>query len=312
MDQDKSTYPEMFGLRKKTFAGIESEFSPKCAVEVSSEERQQFFEDLWEEGGLAFWLANYRDIITNKESNQHAYEFWRAKVLPRIKDPKKAEILAPEKKPYFFGTKRATLEQRYYEVYNQDNVELVDARRNPIKEVVPKGVITDDGVLHELDILILATGFDSVTGGILAIDIKGSKGQSLKSKWEKGTWTNMGLTTAGFPNMFFLYGPQGPTSFCNGPTCAEIQGDWIATVMDYLRKNGLKQLDPTTEAEEEWRQLTNGIGDATLLPFTASEYMGTNIPGKPKEMLNYLGGLPDYIQRITSAIDLGFPGFTLQ
>ncbi|OCL12744.1 monooxygenase [Glonium stellatum] len=301
-DQDKSKYSDLFELRKTTFAGIEREFNPKCAADVSPEERQEFFEELWEEG----------DIIMNKESNQHAYEFWRSKVLPRIKDPKKAEILAPKKKPYFFSTKRATLEQRYYEVYNQDNVESVDAKANPIKEVVPNGVITGDGKLHELDILILATGFDSVTGGILAIDIHGSNGQSLKSKWEKGTWTNMGLTTAGFPNIFFLYGPQGPTSFCNGPTCAEIQGNWIADVMDYLKKNGFKQLDSTAEAEAEWRQLTNGIGDTTLLPFTASEYMGTNIPGKPKEMLNYLGGLPDYVKRITSAVDLGFPGFTLQ
>ncbi len=141
---------------------------------------------------------------------------------------------------------------------------------------------TEDGKLYEFDILILATGFDSVTGGILSIDINGIDGQSLKSKWADGTYTNLGMMTSGFPNMMFLYGPQGPTSFCNGPTCAEIQGDWIASTMTYLRNHGLRYLDTKPEAEQDWRRTVNQIGDMTLLPETESEYMGTNIPGKPK------------------------------
>jgi len=310
-EQNKATYPGLFELRKKTFAGIDREFNPKQAAQVSDAERQEFFEKIWTEGGLSFWLATYQDVIINPESNRHAYEFWRSKVLPRIKDPKKAEILAPENPPYYFGTKRATLEQRYYEVYNQDNVDLVDVRANPIKEVVPNGIITADGVLHELEILILATGFDSVTGGILAIDIEGLDGQVLRQKWANGTYTSFGLATAGFPNMFFLYGPQGPTSFCNGPTCAEIQGDWIVDTLTFLRDKGYKRLDVSEKAEQEWREQVNAIGNATLLPHTASEYMGTNIPGKPKEMLNYLGGLPNYIQQINAVLSEGFPGYHL-
>ncbi|KAK9383376.1 FAD/NAD(P)-binding domain-containing protein [Kockiozyma suomiensis] len=307
--QDKNKYDDIYKLRHKTFAGIEREFNPKSAVEVSDEERTAFFEEIWEEGGLTFWLGNYYDVIINKESNRLAYDFWRSKVLPRISDPAKAELLAPKEPPYYFGTKRATLEQRYYEVYNQSNVDLVNARANPITEVVKDGVITADGELHKLDILILGTGFDSVTGGILAIEVTGSNGQSLQEKWKNGTWTSMGLTTSGFPNMFFLYGPQGPTSFCNGPTCAEIQGDWIVDTMKYLRSKNLVAIDATSEAEKAWKEQVEMYGNATLLPETASEYMGTNIPGKPKEVLNYMGGLPNYIQQIQEVQQKGFPGF---
>ncbi|KAL4810337.1 Baeyer-Villiger monooxygenase [Aspergillus unguis] len=310
-EQNKSKYADLYKLRKQTFAGIDKEFNPKAAADVSPEERQEFFERIWAEGGLSFWLATYKDIITDRESNRHAYEFWRSKVLPRIKDPKAAALLAPVNPPYYFGTKRATLEQRYYEIYNQENVTLVDASTNPITSVTPKGVQTADGTIHEVDILVLATGFDSVTGGILNIDIQGSS-QSLKDKWAKGTWTNLGLMTAGFPNMFFLYGPQGPTSFCNGPTCAEVQGDWIVETIKFMREKGYRELEPTTEAEDKWREHVNMVGNVTLLPETRSEYMGTNIPGKPKEMLNYLGGLTDYIKRIESTTELGYPGFVLQ
>lgn len=310
-EQDKSRYAAIYELRRHTFAGLDNEFNASPFASTTPEQRQAFFEEIWQEGGLSFWLATYREVIMNKELNGEAYDFWRSKVLPRIKEPKKAKLLAPEQPPYYFGTKRATLEQRYYEVYNQDNVDLVDAAQNPITEVRPDGVITQDGEVRKLDMLILATGFDSVTGGILNITINGRDGVSLQEKWKTGTWTHLGLMTSGFPNMFFLYGPQGPTSFCNGPTCAEVQGDWIMQTMNYLRANRLRELDPSLEAENSWRALVNQIGDATLLPETRSEYMGTNVPGKPKEMLNYLGGVTDYIKRISSVVARGYPGFQL-
>jgi len=147
-DQDKSKYEAIYQKRKDTFAGIDREFNPASLLSQTEEEREKFFEELWQEGGLLFWLANYQDVITNRDANIVAYRFWRSKVLPRIKDPKVAEILAPEVPPYFFGTKRATLEQRYYEVYNQDNVELIDTRTNAISKVVPEGVVTEIGRAH--------------------------------------------------------------------------------------------------------------------------------------------------------------------
>ncbi|TVY26702.1 Baeyer-Villiger monooxygenase [Lachnellula hyalina] len=311
-DQDKSTYEAIFGKRSTMFAGIDQEFNWDSCVKATDEERQAFFEGLWEQGGLLFWLANYQDVIIDKEANAYAYTFWRNKVIQRIKDPKVAEILAPEIPPFFFGTKRATLEQRYYEVYNQENVDLINAKVNPIKEIVPSGVITEDGILHELDLLVLATGYDAVTGGFTAIDIKGSKEQSLKEKWLKGSHTAYGMATAGFPNMFFPYGPQAPTTFCNGPTCAEIQGDWIASALEFMREKKLTRIDAKEETEAAWREQVNMIGNMTLIPQTQSEYMGTNIPGKPKEMLNYLGGLPRYVEQIEAVRDSGYAGFDLK
>ncbi|KEZ41481.1 Cyclopentanone 1,2-monooxygenase [Scedosporium apiospermum] len=303
-DQVKAEYEELFERRKKMFAGLTTEFNPQSAVQVSDEEREAFFEKIWTQGGLSFWLATYQDVIRDTEANKYAYEFWRKKTLPRIKKPGLAELLAPEKPPYYFGTKRATLEQKYYEVYNNDHDDRVSL-------VVPNGVITKDGTLRELDILIFATGFDSVTGGILSIDIKGVDGLPLQEKWKNGTYTHLGMMTAGFPNMMFLYGPQGPTSFCNGPTCAELQGDWIIKTIIHLRDQNRHHIDPTGEAEQEWRTLVNQIGDMTLLPRTKSEYMGTNIPGKPKEMLNFLGGLVEYTKHIDNAFNHGFQQFVV-
>jgi len=162
-------------------------------------------------------------------------------------------LIAPSKAPHAFGTKRPSLEQRYYDVYNQPNVDLINLEDDHILEVKPKGVQTASG-FYELDVLVLATGFDSVTGGLTQIDIKGIDGQSLKSKWAKGTWTYLGMSTAGFPNLFFLYGPQGPTAFCNGPTCAEMQGNWIISCIEHMRNQGKTRIDATVAAENEWRK----------------------------------------------------------
>ncbi|KAH8770715.1 hypothetical protein F5883DRAFT_520526 [Diaporthe sp. PMI_573] len=310
-DQIKAQYTQIFKVRKSKFAGIDSEFSPKSAVEVSDEEREAFFEEIWTKGGLSFWLGTYQDVIRHPVANKYAYEFWRKKTLPRVKNPAVAELLAPEKPPYYFGTKRATLEQRYYEVYNQGNVDLISTKANPIVKVVPEGVVAADGKLRELDVLIFATGFDSVTGGILSIDIKGIGNLSLQEKWKEGTYTELGMMTAGFPNMMFLYGPQGPTSFCNGPTCAELQGDWISDTILRLRQQNHQYIDATPEAEQEWHTLVKQLGDQTLLPQTKSEYMGTNIPGKPKEMLNFLGGLVEYTKHINRAFEKEGACFTV-
>lgn len=162
-------------------------------------------------------------------------------------------MIAPSKAPHAFGTKRPCLEQRYYDVYNQPNVDLINLGDDPILEVTPKGIQTASG-FHELDVLVLATGFDSITGGLTQIDIKGIDGQTLKSKWANGTLTYLGMTTAGFPNLFFLYGPQGPTAFCNGPTCAELQGNWIINCIEHMRHEGKTRIDATAAAEKEWRQ----------------------------------------------------------
>lgn len=149
---------------------------------------------------------------------------------------------------------------------------------------------------HQFDVIILATGFDSVTGGLCQIDIKGTDGVSLADKWSKGTWTYLGMTTANFPNMFFLYGPQGkcsllwfssnansssgPTAFANGPTIVELQGDWIIDAIDYCNKNNKKTIDPTAQSEAGWTKHVAELCDITLFPGIDSWYMGVSVLSK--------------------------------
>jgi cation diffusion facilitator CzcD-associated flavoprotein CzcO len=306
----KEKYPEMFDRRAKTFAGFDYDVLAKSALEVSEDERQATFERLWEIGGFAPWIGSFNDILLNEEANRAAYKFWRDKTLKRIKDPAVAEILAPTEPIHPFGVKRPSLEQHFYEIFNQPNVSLVDLRSTPIERVTRNGIKTAAGE-HELDILVLATGFDAVTGGLTSIDIRGTKGETLKEKWANGVCAQLGMAAAGFPNLLFVYGPQSPNGFCNGPTCAEVQGDWIARLLDHLRQGNYTRVEATVPAEEAWRAQVLALADATLFPRADSWYLGANIPGKPREMLSFTGGLPAYLAKCRESAERGYEGFVL-
>ena len=181
----KETYPEMFDQRTKTFSGSNIDFLATSALDVSDAERHAIFERLWEMGGFAPWIGGFNDILENEAANRAAYDFWREKTRARIKDPAVAEILAPTEAIHPYGVKRPSLEQNFYEIFNQQNVSLVDLRTTPIERVTRGGIKTAAGE-YELDILVLATGFDAVTGGLTSIDIRGTQGETLKEKWAKG------------------------------------------------------------------------------------------------------------------------------
>ncbi|KAK7461691.1 hypothetical protein VKT23_008118 [Stygiomarasmius scandens] len=304
-------YPVLFKKRFQTFGGFTYDLiNDKTTLGVSPEERRRHYEAIWAEGGFRFWIGNYADMFTNKEANDEAYAFWREKVRERIKDPRMKEKLAPTVAPHPFGVKRPSLEQNYYEVFNQSNVTLVDVNETPIEEITPKGVKTKDGKEYELDVLVLATGFDMVTGGITAINVKGTDGEPIGEKWKKdGVHTYLGMTVATYPNMFFLYGPQGPTSFCNGPSCLELQGEWIINCIKHMLNQGYTSVEADKNAEKAWRQLVLDINDKTLFPLAKSWYMGANIPGKRIEPLNFPGGVPLYHKHITEAVEKGYDGF---
>ena len=176
--------------------------------------------------------------------------------------------------------------------------------------MTPTGVQTSS-TYTDLDVLILATGFDAYTGGLTRISITGTDEQTIQSKWSGGTWTYLGLSIAGFPNMFFPYGPQAPTALCNGPTCAELQGDYIVSMIEYVTKSGKTRMEAEVGAEEAWRKHVQDICFLTLFPGTSSWYMGANIPGKPREALNYLGGVCAYKKEIESVRERGFEGFVV-
>lgn len=307
----KESFAEMFPKRGDSFGGTDYDFFPKSGLEATPEERRALFEELWQTGGFRYWVANFHDVFVNPEVNDMVYAFWREKTLARLKKPGLAEKLAPLHPVHPFGVKRPSLEQTYYDVFNQDNVDLIDVRENPIERVTRKGVVTRDGIEHELDILILATGFDAITGALTSIDIRGTKGTTLKEKWADGVRSHLGFAAADFPNLFWVYGPQSPSAFCIGPVCAELQGEWIVNVLEYMREKKLNRMVATAEAEEAWNNHVNEIAEMTLFPAADSWYMGTNVPGKRRQLLAYPGGLPLYLQKCREAAENDYAGFEL-
>ncbi|KAL6240301.1 hypothetical protein RBB50_012788 [Rhinocladiella similis] len=312
-DREKQKYPEKHAFVKQSVSGFAIVGADKKTAEDSPEVRKEFWEALWKKQGFNPWIGNYNDLLYNQDANDQFYLFWREKVRERItrrSDPELIENLAPTHPPHPFGTKRASLEQGYYEVYNQDNVELVNIKKNPISEITPTGVKTAEKV-YELDVLVLATGFDAVTGGLCQIDIHGTEGVTLKQKWEKGTWTYLGIATSGFPNMLMMYGPHSPGAFSVGPTLNEIQGDWVISCMQNMRLRNQTKIDVLPTAEARWTKLVNDLANSSLFPKANGWWMGANIPGKPREALSYIAGLANYRKAINECSDSGYAGFVL-
>lgn len=310
-DEMKKEYPARYRRRTESSGGFDFPEVTKSALEVSEEERNATFEAAWARGGFSFWSNTFADILLNMDANQTAYDFWRSKVHGRVNDPATAETLAPAVAPHPFGVKRPSLEQNYYELFNQDNVDLVDLKKTPLEKITSRGVQVDGKEL-EFDILVMATGFDAVTGGLTQIDIKGTRGETLKEHWESGAKTHLGVSVNGFPNMLLVYGPQSPSGFCNGPSCAEIQGDWIIRMLEDMRQREIRRFEATAEAEDTWTEHVNMIGEMTMFPKADSWYMGANIPGKPRQILNYPGGVQLYMEQCNESAKEGYKGFLLE
>jgi len=311
--EPKEDYHRIFRDSFNTYSGLvlDMDWNPKKAMDATPEERQELYEHLWNRGGFAFWVGTFHDILYNQEANETAYKFWCSKTRARIIDPVKKDLLAPVVPPHPFGTKRPCLEQRYYEVYNQENVDLFNIRESPILEITDKGIITEKEGLTEVDIIILATGFDNLTGSLLNIKLTNGKGQSLQEYWKNGTSTYLGLSIAGFPNCYFTYGPQGPTPFCSGIASAAIQGGFAIKLMTKMRNEKLKIAEAQAEAENQWTTRVRDLWESSLFPLAESWYQGANIPGKKKEALAYVGGLPKYIKELEQCAKNNYEGFAL-
>ena len=308
----KVNMKEKYARRAHTRAGYDFDYldyAGESAAGYTPQQIQQMYETYWEEGGFVPWLGNFAEIYTDERVNRMAYDFWRDKVRQRITDPAMAQKLAPTIAPHPYGVKRISLEQRYYEVFNQDNVTLVCLNETPIERITRDGVLTRDGRLHELDILVFATGFDMVTGGLTAIDIQNPAGVSLRSQWREGVSAFMGSMTNGFPNMLFVYGPQAPSGLSNGPSCSELQGDEIVALLQYMRAHGLQRLESSAEADAAWRKRIDDFAAGTLFGRASSWYMATNIPGKAAQMINYPIGMPDYLEQWQAVKAAGYAGF---
>ena len=306
----KASYPEIFAKCRASRGSFLHEADPRITFEVSPEEREAFWEKLYWERGFGIWMGNFRDMIVSREANDAISEFIRKKIRQRVRNPELAEKLCP--KNHGFGTRRVPLETRYYEVYNQDNVELVDLRETPIQRVTAHGIETTSGT-HALDLIICATGFDAITGAFDRIDIRGVGGQRLKDKWADGPRTLLGLQTAGFPNLLTLVGPHNAATFCNIPRCIEQNVEWVTDLLRYMRAKGHQRIEATPAAEEAWTQHVYEAVAFTLLPTADSWFMGVNqnLPNKKRTFLAYLGGAPAYRARCDEIAAKDYEGFKL-
>ena len=310
--QIKASYPQIFQQCRETNGCFLHKSDPRSALEVSPEEREAFFEHLYQQPGFAIWIGNFMDILMTPEANKTISDFIAKKIRQRVKDPKTAEKLIPT--DHGFGTRRVPQETHYYEVYNQPNVELVSLIETPIERITPQGIKTSDRE-REFDIIIYATGFDAITGALDRIDIRGVGGLKLKDKWRDGPRTYLGLQSVGFPNLFTLVGPHNTATLCNIPRCIEQNVEWVSGVIGHLRSHQLQSVVPSEEAERSWTQHVNEIAEYTLFTKVNSWFTGvnTNVPGKDKpRIVVYVGGAPAYRERCDQESANGYPGFVLQ
>ncbi|MEJ8856309.1 NAD(P)/FAD-dependent oxidoreductase [Variovorax robiniae] len=294
-----------------TFAGFHYDFESGPWIEKTPEERIAVLEKFWDDGSLSMWLATFPEMFFDEGVSHEVSEFVRAKMRVRLNnDPDLCMKLIPS--DYGFGTHRVPLENKYLEVYLQDNVEAIDCRAAPIECVVPEGIRTADGKVHEVDVIILAVGFDAGSGALMRIDIRGRDGQSLKAQWTEEIRTAMGLQVHGFPNLFTTGAPLAPSAaLCNMTTCLQQQVDWITGCIAYARAHGKHVVEATKEFQDEWVAHHDETAAPTLVVKTDSWYMGSNVEGKPRRLLSYIGGVGNYRSRCDDLAANGYPGFAM-
>jgi len=306
----KAEYPERRAAAMETPFAIGGHTKPtNSALDVSKAERDAAYEAKWQEGGSISYLYAYTDLLVNKVSNDTASEFVRDKIRATVRDPRTAELLAPKDHP--IGTKRLCLDTNYYETYNRPNVNLVDVRSDPIDRITETGLELNSGTAFELDAIVFATGFDAMTGALNEIDIRTSDGAALRSHWEGGPLTYLGVMVAGFPNMFVVTGPGSPGVKTQMIASIEQHVDWIADAIDHLHRHQLDRIEPTATAETAWVAHVNQVADSTLYPLANSWYVGANIPGKPRVFMPYVGGFDRYKKHCDAIAAKGYEGFTL-
>ncbi len=291
-------------MNSATVFGIDE--SSTAAMSVSAEERAKVYEDAWSEGGgFGFMLATFGDIITDHEANKTATDFIRAKIRATVTDQATADALCPTD----LYAKRPLCTDNYYETFNRDNVTLVNLKNAPIEEITERGIRTADGEI-ELDVIVFATGFDAFTGNYLKIETVGRDGERLQEKWSDGPRSYMGVATAGFPNLFMIYGPFGP--FTSQPLVHEFQINWFADAVKHMLDNGIRTIEVKRQAEDAWIATCNEIASHTLFAETDSWINGANIPGKPRKTMVYMGGMNNYADIIKNVASEGYSDFVLE
>jgi cation diffusion facilitator CzcD-associated flavoprotein CzcO len=303
----KADYDNIWQRVRESNFGFELYFLEKGALDVSDEELERELMARWDEGGFGIWLGAYADIFFVDEANAKVRAFLHDRIREKVDDPETAELLIP--KGYPFGVKRNPLDSGYFETFNLDHVHLVDVRANPIAAITEQGVRLEDGTEYAFDAIVYATGFDAMTGPMNRIDIRGRGGRLLREKWAEGPRTYLGLTSAGFPNLFTITGPQSPSVLSNMPVSIEQHVEFIGRVIGDMDERGAATVEATPEAEEEWVAHNQELANGTLFPTADTWYMGANIPGKPRVFMPNLDFVGPYRARCDDIAANGYPGF---
>jgi len=304
----RQNYPEIRRFaREEARNGIYTEMPDRGALDDGDNERRSKYEARWAHGGLTFMSA-YNNLALDKTANDTAANFVREKIAEIVKDPQTAKLLQPNNHP--IGSKRICIDTDYFAAFNRDNVTLVDIKSSPIEEITDNAVRAG-GKDYEVDAIVLATGFDAMTGSVAKIDIRGRNGQTLNQKWAEGPRTYLGLMSAGFPNLFIITGPGSPSVLSNMIVSIEQHVDWIADCLAYLREHGLDTMEAKKDAEDNWVAHVNEVAYTTLYPQANSWYMGANIPGKPRIFMPYIGGVGPYRQICSDVAAKGYEGFAM-
>jgi cation diffusion facilitator CzcD-associated flavoprotein CzcO len=303
----KERYGAFRAANKQTRLGFGSDYptSDGLTSDATPEERDARYRDRWERGGLHF-MGAYLDLLLSREANDTAADFVRDEIRGIVKDPEMAAKLLPDQ---VLGCKRLCVDTGYYQTFNRPNVALVDLSEAPIERLTERGLVAG-GREYELDGVVFATGFDAMTGALHKIDIRGRDGLPLARKWAEGPKTYLGLGTAGFPNFFVVAGPGSPSVLTNMIPSIEQHVDWIGDCIEQLRAKGLRFIEATTAAEEEWVAHSNLVASVTLFPSCNSWYLGANVPGKPRVFMPYLG-YSAYVAKCAEVASKGYEGFAL-
>jgi len=275
------------------------------ATVTDEDERARIFEERWNQGGLPF-LGAFGDLLFDPAANELVAEFVRNKIREIVSDPAVAELLCPRT---VIGCKRLCVDSGYYETFNRPNVRLVDVSERPIDQLTAHGLVTG-GTEHQLDCIVFATGFDAMTGALMAIDIKGKDGATLRDRWSAGPRTYLGLNVAGFPNLFTITGPGSPSVLTNMVASIEHHVEFIADAIAYMKAQGFNRIEAQPDAQEAWVDHVNMIANLTLYPTCNSWYLGANVPGKPRVFMPLLG-FPPYVEKCRDVVAKGYEGFAL-
>jgi len=302
----RENHEEIRAIAQSTPNGHAFRIASRNVADVTPEERQAIYEAAWETGGLQF-RATFRDLMIDQAANDTAAAFLKGRILATVRDPKTARALADIDHPY--AAKRPPIDTDYFETFNRDNVALVDLRADPIEAITPRGIRTQS-TEHLLDVIVFATGYDAMTGPLLAIDIRGRGGRSLREDWRAGPNTYLGLQVPGYPNFFTITGPGSPSVLTNMPVAIEQHVEWITECIAHLRRSGIDSVEADPEAARKWGEHVNETANATLLSKAKhSWYYGANVPGKPRVFMPYAGGMARYRAICNDVAAKGYDGF---